>query len=344
MRIALCSSFLPFVHGGARNIVDWLALILEENGHQVEKVYIPELHTPALLFKQMYAYRWIDLSAADKIICFRPQSHLIPHPNKILWFIHHIRSFYDLWDTPYRGFPDDASHRGLRDLLYEADYAALQEAQKIFTNSALVQSRLEKFNSIKSEILYPPIFNSERFYCNTYNNEIVYICRLEHHKRQHLLIEAMHYVTTPVHLRICGTSMSAAYVLELRERIARLGLEKKVILENRWITEEEKADYLANCLAAAYLPFDEDSYGYPSIEASHAAKAILTTTDSGGVVELVDNGLNGFVVEPNPKALAEALDKLYKDRAKTIEMGQKAKQRLQELNINWEHVLKRLLA
>lgn len=344
MKIALCSSFVPFVSGGARNIVDWLVLMLEENGHSIEKLYIPEVPTPGLLFEQMYAYRWMDLSAADRIICFRPQSHLIPHPNKILWFIHHIRSFYDLWDTPYRGFPDDARHRGLRDLLYEVDDAAIREAQKVFTNSERVSERLKKFNQVDSEVLYPPVFNPARFYCKTYNDEVVCICRLEEHKRQHLLIEAMYYTTTPIRLRICGASMNSAYVLQLQKSISSLQLKEKVILENRWISEEEKADYLAHCLAAMYLPFDEDSYGYPSIEASHSAKAILTTTDSGGVIELVQDGVNGFVTEPEPKALAEALDKLYRDRANTIAMGQNAKHRLKELNINWEHVLKRLLA
>lgn len=344
MKIVLCSSFVPFAYGGLRNIVDWLELMLKEHGHEVEKIYLPELDAPDLLFKQMYAFRWLDLSAADKMICFRPQSHLIPHPNKTLWFIHHIRLFYDLWDTPYRGYPDNASYRGLRDLLHEVDTAAIREAKKVFTNSEVISNRLRKFNDVESEVLYPPILNPERFYCNTHNDEIVYICRVEHHKRQHLLIEAMQYVTTPIRLRICGCSLTSGYILELQHSIVDLKLQEKVVFENRWISEEEKADYLANCLATAYLPFDEDGYGYPSLEASHSAKAILTTTDSGAVLEMVQDGFNGYVTEPNPQALAEALDKLYKDRAKTIEMGRNAKNHLQTLNINWEHVLKRLLA
>jgi glycosyltransferase involved in cell wall biosynthesis len=115
-------------------------------------------------------------------------------------------------------------------------------------------------------------------------------------------------------------------------------------MDNRWISEEEKVDYLADCLAAAYLPLDEDSYGYPSVEASHAGKAILTTTDSGGVLELVNDGQNGYVAEPTPVALAAALDKLYRERERTIAMGAQARARLDELNISWSHVIKRLLA
>lgn len=344
MRIALVSSSVPFINGGYRNIVDWLDPKLKELGHQVERVYLPEVDAPDLLFQQMIAFRWIDLESADRIICFRPQSHLIPHSHKILWFIHHIRSFYDLWDSPYRGFPDDIKHRGIRDALREADTAALNEARRVFTNSQVVSNRLRQFNNVESEVLYPPVLNSDKFYCKAYSNEIVCICRLEHHKRQHLLIEAMQYTQTPVQLRLCGSSAGPNYPAELQRLISVLEFPERVILDNRWISEKEKVDLFADCLAAAYMPVDEDSYGYPSVEASHASKAILTTSDSGGVLELVQDGINGYVVDPSPQAVAEAMDKLYMNRQKTEVMGAAARNRLGDLNISWSHVLQRLLA
>lgn len=344
MKIALCSSYVPFIQGGARNIVDWLHAMLLECGHQVECIYLPELDLPNRLFHQMAAFRWVDLTAAETVICFRPQSHLIPHPRKILWFIHHIRVFYDLWDTPYRGFPDDPEHRGIRDALHEADTAALKEAKRIFTNSLVVSRRLKTFNNIDSEVLYPPVFKPERFHCRGYNDEIVYISRLEHHKRQHLLIEAMQHTRSPVRLRLSGVSSGPNYLKELHDRIADLNLWERVTLENRWVSEEEKVEQLSECLAAAYVPLDEDSYGYPSVEASHASKAVLTTTDSGGVLELVQDGLNGFVVEPDPRALAEAMDRIYLDRKLAGMLGQNAHARLGELKISWPHVLESLLA
>ncbi|MDP3559388.1 MAG: glycosyltransferase family 4 protein [Legionellaceae bacterium] len=343
MKIALCSSFVPFISGGYRNIVEWLQMMLEEQGHQVEKIYLPQVDAPSTLFQQMMAYRWVNVDSADRIICFRPQAHLIPHPHKILWFIHHLRLFYDLWDSPYRGFPDDAQHRGIRDALHTVDNAALREAKTIFTNSKEVSHRLKTYNHIDSEVLYPPVFQPERFFTARHNNSIVYICRLEHHKRQHLLIDAMQYTRTPVHLHLSGVD-SDGYADTLIQKITELNLSEQVTIENRWISEEEKVQQFAHCLAAAYLPVNEDSYGYPSIEASHAGKAILTTADSGGVLELVQDGINGYITEPSPQALAEAMDKLYIDRVTTKKMGENARQRLSELNISWSHVLQRILA
>jgi glycosyltransferase involved in cell wall biosynthesis len=188
------------------------------------------------------------------------------------------------------------------------------------------------------------VFQPERFYNRGHNNEIVYICRLEHHKRQHLLLEAMRYTRTPIRLRISGTGSGSQYPDTLRNLISEYGLEERVILEDRWITEDEKAERLADCLAAAYLPLDEDSYGYPTVEASYASKAILTTTDSGGVLELAQDGITGYVAPPYPQALAETMDRLYVDRQKTETMGGHARARLAELNISWPHVLQRLLA
>ncbi len=344
MKIALCSTYVPFLYGGARNIVEWLQDMLEREGHEVERIYLPQVDAAERLCGQMVALRLVDLSAADRVICFRPQSHLIRHPHKILWFIHHIRVFYDMWDSLYRGFADDAPHRAVRAALLAADNAALAEAKAVFTNSRVVSDRLRQYNGVDSEVLYPPVHAPERFHCRGFNDEIVYVCRLEHHKRQHLLIEALALTTTPVRLRLCGASSSDGYPRELRAQIERLGLQERVALDVRWISEEEKVEVLADCLAAAYLPVDEDSYGYPSVEASHAAKAVLTTTDAGGVLELVSDGVNGYVLAPEPAALAAAMDRLHADRALARRMGESARARLDELGISWSHVLRRLLA
>lgn len=344
MKIALVSSSVPFIDGGYRNIVDWLETQLTEAGHHVEKVYLPEVDNPKILYQQMAAFRWIDLSAADRVICFRPQSHMIQHRHKIVWFIHHIRSFYDLWNTHYRGVPNDVEHQAFRAALQKTDTAGLLEAKKVFTNSEIVKKRLTQFNNIESEVLYPPVHQAQRFHCSGYSDEIVCICRMEHHKRQHLLVEAMEHVKTPVRLRLLGASSDQKYPKTLKQNVRKFGVTNQVIIDDRWISEDEKVDLLSKCLAAAYLPFDEDSYGYPSIEASHSQKPILTTTDSGGVLELVIDGHNGLVANPDPKSVAAAMDRLFIRRQETQEMGKNAEKRLKTLNISWAHVIERILS
>lgn len=345
MRIALVSSFVPFVLGGARNIVEWLEQHLLAAGHEVEIVYLPFEDEPERLFPQLAAYRQIDLTEhADLVVCFRPPAHLVRHPRKVLWFIHHLRYFYDLWDTQYRHFPDSRVNRERRRALFAADSAAIHEARHVFTNSRIVSSRLQQFNAIESEVLYPPIPSPERFQSTGQSDEIVYLARIEHHKRQHLLLESLALTKTPVRLRLAGASSSPEYVRFLHEHAVDLGVADRFKLEDRWISEAEKASLLGGCLAAAYIPLDEDSYGYPSLEASHSAKPILTTSDSGGVLELVTDGVNGLVAEPHEADLAAGMDRFYEDREATRRMGEAALARLAELEISWDRVIERILS
>ena len=53
----------------------------------------------------------------------------------------------------------------------------------------------------------------------------------------------------------------------------------------------------------AFAPLDED-YGFVTVEAFAAHKAVVTCRDSGGPTELVADGVHGLVAAPTPAALA----------------------------------------
>jgi glycosyltransferase involved in cell wall biosynthesis len=240
VRIGLVSSAVPLVHGGYRFIVEWLEQKLRESGHEVENVMVPSHEDPDTILQQMTAFRLMRLEDYyDRVVTFRPPSHVVRHPRKVVWFIHHFRVFYDLWDSPYRPFPDTAPMRALRDAVRTADTRALNEAHRVFSNSRTVSERLWRFNGVAADVLYPPVLQAERFRSGDHGDEIVSVCRIEPHKRQHLLVEAMQHVRTPVRLRLFGASLSQQYPRELLALVERHGLEGRVAIENRWITEEE---------------------------------------------------------------------------------------------------------
>jgi glycosyltransferase involved in cell wall biosynthesis len=344
MKIGLVSSAVPLVRGGGRFIVDWLQEKLLERGHSVEVIYLPSTEEPDQVLSQMAAFRMIRLEDHfDRVITFRPPAHMVRHPRKVVWFIHHLRIFYDLWDTEYCPVSHDARGQSLRAAVMSADNIALGEAHRVFTNSHVVGRRLRQFNGIDSEVLYPPVLQPELFRSGEYGEEIVSVCRMEHHKRQHLLVEAMAHTRTSVRLRLCGASMNPDYAKLLHNSAERLGVLDRITIEDRWITEDEKADRLEHALASVYAPFDEDSYGYPTLEAAHARRCTVTATDSGGVAEFVSDGETGLVAEPVPAALAEAFDKLYADRKLARRMGEASVGRVTQLGIDWGTVTEKLL-
>lgn len=86
---------------------------------------------------------------------------------------------------------------------------------------------------------------------------------------------------------------------------------------------------------------DED-YGYITLEAMAASKAVITAKDSGGPLEFVVDGETGYVTEPDAKAIAEKIDELAVSETQAAEMGKKAKKHLSEMDISWANVVKEL--
>ena len=101
---------------------------------------------------------------------------------------------------------------------------------------------------------------------------------------------------------------------------------------------------MAHCFAALYIPYEEDSYGYVTLEAFHSCKPVLTLSDSGGTNEIITHGENGLILPPSPEALAAGMEELWASRQRTQEMGQAAQATIERYKIHWDHILERLVA
>jgi glycosyltransferase involved in cell wall biosynthesis len=346
MRVVVASSSVPHVRGGGTLIVEWTAQALREAGHEVEELYFPFTVDTRRVLPAMVGMRAIPLHGqGDRLITIRWPSHLIRHENKAAWFIHHHRELFDLWDTPYRNIRDDVEAASYRESVRRIDNLGFRECRAVFSNSAIVRDRVAEYNGITPEPLLPPLGgDTSRFGTDAYGDFIFYPSRVTPIKRQLLAVEAMRHTTTPVRLVIGGKDDDTGrYSTRLGDLVRMHGLEDKVDLRLGWMAEDEKTRLLAQCLAVAYLPLDEDSYGYPSLEASHSRKAIVTVGDAGGALEFVRDGVEGLVTAPDARALAAGFDRLYEDRALAERMGEASSARRAELKIDWEHVLARLL-
>ncbi len=216
----------------------------------------------------------------------------------------------------------------------------------MFANSQVVADRLKKFNDVDAEVLYPPLLDPGKYHCEDYGDYLLYVSRLTDHKRQWLAIEALRHTRTPVKLLIVGRPDPGAesYAEGLCSLAGRYRLGDRVVIASRWVTEEEKVALFSHCLAAIYIPVDEDSYGYATLEAHSSGKAVITANDSGGTLELIKDGVNGFITPAEPEAIARAMDQLYLDRGSAKCMGEAGRKRIGELGITWDRVIERLLA
>jgi glycosyltransferase involved in cell wall biosynthesis len=124
----------------------------------------------------------------------------------------------------------------------------------------------------------------------------------------------------------------------LERLIRELGLEKKVILSG-WVEEKELLRSYAECRAVFFGPYQED-YGLVTVEAFASGKAVITCLDSGGPAELVSLSGAGFVVSPDPLAIAQSLEKIILEPHLAESLGQKALAFVR--TINWETTIRKL--
>jgi len=345
MKIAIVNSMQPFVYGGAEFLADSLKDKLIEYGHEAQVIRFPFSWYPVKnLLNGILAARLTRLVNTDLMIGLKFPAYLIPHGNKKLWLLHQLRQAYDFSGTEYDIFePSNKMDQSIRKVVIKSDNTYLKPLEgNIFTNSFIVSNRLMKFNGIKSEVLFPPLMDAEMFRFGEMGDYIFYPSRVNHTKRQHLAVEAMQYVKSKVKLLLAGKGDSKEDENIIFSQIDRMNLSHKVTYINRFITQQEKASYFSNCLGGIYIPYDEDSYGYVTLECIHSEKPVITCFDSGGTDVVVKNGETGYVTESNPRAIAEAMDRLYKNKKKAATLGKNGMDLLLNLGISWENVIRRL--
>jgi glycosyltransferase involved in cell wall biosynthesis len=339
MRVAVVNNQAPFVRGGAELLAQWLHDKLREYGHQAEVVRLPfSWNPPERIVDHMLAARLVRLPNVDRVIALKFPAYYVPHENKVLWLLHQFRQAYELWGTPYQDIPPTATGHRVRDAIVDADRHYLQEARRIYTNSKIVGHRLQLYSGMESEILFPPLPDATAYRCEEYGDYFFFPSRITAGKRQHVAAEAMAAVTSAARLIIAGQPETPEDLRRLTDVIHDHGLEDRVEVIPGWIDEHEKLRLLAGARGVVYLPFGEDSYGYVTLEAFHARKPVITLVDSGGTLEVIEDGRNGRVVDDTIE-LAQAIDELTEDESLARRMGDAALGTIDDLEISWDRVI-----
>lgn len=343
MNLAIATVQVPFVYGGAERLTEGLVNACRQFGHHVELVTMPfRFYPPAEITRSMdnwLAENFARMNAAriDKVVCLKFPSYYLEHFDKVVWLLHQHREFYDLWPAD----STDSEKAALRDRAIAQDTAALEKASKRFTISGRVAERLQHYNGLDATVLYPPPPDHLTSLLYTAAAEPYIFCfsRLETLKRQTLLVEAMRHVKSPVRVVMAGTG---GLLDEITEMIARYDLADRIRLTGG-ISDAEAAIYYAHSLGVFFGPRDED-LGLIAMEAMLAAKPVITCSDSGGPTEFVVDQETGFVTEPTPVAVADAIERLYANPVRAAEMGQAGLSRYRTMNISWDQAVYRLLS
>jgi glycosyltransferase involved in cell wall biosynthesis len=336
VKLLVANNTAPFVRGGAELLADRLILELRKAGHEAELLRLPLGNTAPQILEGIIAAALLDVEDVDRIIGLKFPAYLIPHPDVVIWLVHQFRQAYD---PPPVAWPETPELAPVVRAIHAADKAAFSAAKRIYAISPMVAERLLRSNGISAEILLTPPHSEQVHHTLPAEDFIVALGRLSGSKRQLLAIQAMVHAAPGYRLVVAGAPESADILAVIEREIDQSGLQDRVDLIPRFISEEEKLSLLARCIGSVYLPVDEDSYGYVCYEAAMSRKPSITATDSGGTLTLVDHDRTGLVSAPDPRSLAAAFDELALHRERAQAMGENARTLALELDVSWERVI-----
>jgi glycosyltransferase involved in cell wall biosynthesis len=344
MKVTVVNAMAPFVWGGAEELAHHLILNLRRAGHEAELYRIPFAWEPfGNLPVEIARLKALRLPEADRVISMKFPIYMLDANHHSTWLIHQYRQAYDLWDSPYCNIPHTAEGLEVRDLIFASDNQALRSRDQLFTISDEVSSRLHRFNNIEARPLRAPINDPELFSGGPYEDYILAPGRINASKRQWLLVEALRYLGADARLIIAGPPETEEDAAALHRLIDEHDLGARVKLDLRFLSRKELAAYVNNCRAVAYLPFQEDSYGYVTMEAFEAGKPVITTSDAGELLDIVLDGETGCVVEPKPRQLAAAMSAYLGNESRAREHGLAGQALWRSTGINWPENISRLL-
>lgn len=341
--VLVCEAQVPFIHGGAELHVRGLVAELQRRGYRADIASVPfKWYPKGELLAQAAAWRMIDLSESngqpiDMVVATKFPTYFVRHPNKVIWLFHQYRAIYDLMGTPYSEFDHTEGDVRLRDTLVALDNEVIPESKRIFTNARNTAARLAHYNGIEAEPLYHPPPLAGRITPGPLGDYVLSVGRLEGNKRVELVLRAMAHAGPRVRLVVVGEGILRT---QLEETAAQCGVSDRVTWAGR-TDDRTLIGLYAGALAIVFPPFDED-YGYITLEAFLARKPVVTTTDAGGPLEFVEDGVTGIIAEPTPESVGAAIARLAANRAKAQSLGDAGYDRAHA--ITWDGVVDRLMA
>jgi glycosyltransferase involved in cell wall biosynthesis len=342
VRILICTTQTPFARGGTETLTEGLRDALRERGHEAELVALPFTWTPRpQIMRGALAWRLLDLSAVDGrpvdlVIATKFPSYAIRHPRKVVWLVHQHRQAYDWYGTPLSDWGAQPGDAEARKALLALDRRTLGEARKLFAISRNVAGRLRRYNGLQAEPLYPPSHLRPLLRPGPFEPFILSVSRLDAAKRIDLLLRGLAHAPDAPRLVIAGRGLE-------QPRLERLAAELRLGERVRFVgfqPDSEIAELYSRCRGVYYAPVDED-YGFSTVEAFQAGKPVVTTTDAGGVLEFVEDGVTGLVAPPKPEEIGACLSALA-DEPFARRLGGDNPQRVK--SITWDQVTQKLTA
>ena len=158
------------------------------------------------------------------------------------------------------------------------------------------------------------------------NGYILFVGRLEYQKGLEHLLRALPYVLIKFPetvLKIAGEGGDYEYLQLLRAQLGLAEEQVEFIGGNRWVPQDKVVELMQKA-AVVVVPSIDEPFGMTALEAG-ACKRPVVASDVGGLKEIVEHGVNGFLVAPGDElGLAQWLMTLLYDKCLRNTFGKAA--------------------
>ena len=188
-----------------------------------------------------------------------------------------------------------------------------------------------------SPIIHLPNFiELLQFHEITNNYNLLFIGRLEKTKGVEFLIQAISFIIKvfpQTTLTIVGGGGNKADLFNLAKK---LQLEKHIQFRG-WVEHKDLDSYYEKASIVVIPSVVPENFPTVCNEAMSAGRPVIGT-NAGGIPEIIDDGVNGYLVEPeNPEQIAEKVIKLFSEEKLLKELGRNARKKAEEFSIE-KHV------
>ncbi len=227
-----------------------------------------------------------------------------------------------------------------------------QLSDKILCASEFVKNNLPKSKSIEKKAVISPLFINTSYLApytlsitrNSNKFTILYVGRLIKEKGLDILIGAFKILikneelkmnNRKLYLRIVGSGPEENRYKELAEKYL-----DKDLYEFLGFIEKKDLPLFFRDADLFVLPSRSETFGLVLLEANYFGLPVVAT-DVWGIPYIVKNGINGILVKPTPKSIADGIETLINDKELYNRIKQNAKEH--SMQFSKERILKQLL-
>ena len=200
-------------------------------------------------------------------------------------------------------------------------------------SSPILRHFLDKIVLIPGGVDTAKFRNSEQSYPNAKEKRaplrILYVGKIIHYKGIDYLISAMkeiHRCVPESVLVISGKAASESYHRKITHEIATSPARDVIYWDDEWVDQEKLLEYYHDCDVFTLPSVSRrEAFGLVLLEAMAAGKAVVASS-LPGPSDLVEDGVNGFLVAPGDSSgLAKAIIRILSNESLRTRMGNESR-------------------